>query len=147
MTMTGRAGGGPAAWAKTMLAIAALLGSVVPGMGRAQDLDARAQAIAARLRCPVCQNESVADSPSELAAQMRALIRDRLARGESEEQIVAYFVDRYGPWILLEPPRRGLLWVVWLTPAVALAAGTAVAAAYLRRSMRRRSGNAQEPTR
>ncbi len=112
------------------------LADPAPAAERTPDLDARAQAIAARLRCPVCQNESVADSPAELAAQMRAMIRDRLAAGESEEQIIAYFVDRYGQWILLEPPRRGILWVVWLTPAAAVLAGAALAAAYLRRAIK-----------
>lgn len=125
----------------TVVAIlAAAIAAGPAAAGPAADLDARAQALAARLRCPVCQNESVADSPAELAAQMRALIRDRLAAGESEEQIIAYFVDRYGQWILLEPPRRGIFWVAWLTPALALLAGTALAAAYLRRAIR----NAQD---
>src|SRR5439155_437257 len=83
------------------------------------DPEARAQAIAAQLRCPVCQNESVADSPSELAAQMRTLIRAKVAAGETDQQIVDYFVSKYGEWILLEPPRRGPLWIVWLAPSVA----------------------------
>lgn len=100
----------------------------------AQDLEAQAQAIASRLRCPVCQNESVADSPSALAQQMRALIRTKLRSGEHPDEIVAYFVDKYGEWILLEPPRRGVLWVVWVAPVLALAAGAAVAARFLRRA-------------
>ncbi len=103
----------------------------------AQDLDARTQAIAAELRCPVCQNESVADSPAELAAQMRTLIREKLAAGETEEQIVAYFVSKYGDWILLEPPRRGVLWLVWLAPAGASLVGGYFALSYLRRMIKR----------
>lgn len=102
----------------------------------AQDLDAQAQAIASRLRCPVCQNESVADSPSELSAQMRALIRAKLQAGESSDQIIAYFVAKYGEWILLEPPRRGILWLVWLAPVIALGTGFAVAMRFLRRVSR-----------
>jgi cytochrome c-type biogenesis protein CcmH len=128
MGIAGRAG--------LMLLALALLHSAALAAAGGEDLDARAQAVAARLRCPVCQNESVADSPAELAAQMRALIRDRLASGQSEEQIVAYFVDRYGPWILLDPPRRGVLWAVWLTPVGAVLAGAVLAVAYLRRAMR-----------
>jgi cytochrome c-type biogenesis protein CcmH len=96
-------------------------------------LDARASAIAAKLRCPVCQNESVADSPAQLAAQMRALIREQLAAGETDDQIIAYFVSKYGEWILLEPPRRGLLWLVWGAPIAALLAGAYLAANYVRR--------------
>lgn len=105
----------------------------------AQEVDSRTRSIAEKLRCPVCQNESVADSPAELAAQMRALIRDKLAAGESEDEIIGYFVSRYGEWILLEPPRRGALWVVWLAPAVALVAGAAFVGAYVRRTLRPRS--------
>ena len=102
----------------------------------AQEVDLRARLIASKLRCPVCQNESVADSQSELSAQMRTLIRDKLAAGETEDQIVGYFVSRYGEWILLEPPRQGVLWFVWLAPVVALLGGAALVIAYLRRSVR-----------
>jgi len=103
-----------------------------------QEGDLRVHAIAAKLRCPVCQNESVADSPAELAAQMRVLIREKIAAGETEEQILRYFVSRYGEWILLEPPRRGVLWVVWLAPGVALVGGAAIVVSYLRRAVRPR---------
>jgi cytochrome c-type biogenesis protein CcmH len=102
----------------------------------AQEVDLRVRVIASKLRCPVCQNESVADSQSELSAQMRTLIRDKLAAGETEDQIVRYFVSRYGEWILLEPPRQGVLWFVWLAPAAALLGGAVLVIAYLRRSVR-----------
>lgn len=103
---------------------------------RAGSLDDQAQAIASHLRCPVCQNESVADSPAELASQMRALIRQKLVAGEGPDQIIAYFVRKYGEWILLEPPRRGLLWLVWIGPAAALLAGLLIAGAFLRKTVR-----------
>jgi len=106
------------------------------GIAAAKDPQARAQAIAAQLRCPVCQNESVADSPSELAAQMRTLIREKVAAGDTDQQIVDYFVSKYGAWILLEPPRRGLLWIVWLAPAVALLGGAVLALSYVFRTAR-----------
>lgn len=104
----------------------------------AQEVDVRAQRVASKLRCPVCQNESVADSQSELSAQMRTLIREKLAAGETEDQIIRYFVSRYGEWILLEPPRQGVLWFVWLAPAAALLGGAAGVIAYLRRTVRPR---------
>jgi cytochrome c-type biogenesis protein CcmH len=103
--------------------------SVVP-------VDARAQEIAAGLRCPVCQNLSVADSPSRLAGEMRAEIVSRLRVGASPDDVRAYFVDRYGAWILLEPPRRGFDLIPWLVPIVGLVAGAAVWVAIVRRRSR-----------
>ena len=79
--------------------------------------------VAAQLRCVVCQNLSVADSPSEMAGQMRGIVRERLAAGDSPAQVRQYFVDRYGEWILLAPPRRGFTLLVWLAPLVAVVVG------------------------
>ena len=94
--------------------------------------------IATQLRCVVCQNLSVADSPSETATQMRAVIRERLAAGERPEQVIQYFVDKYGEWILLEPRRHGFTLLVWLLPPLAVIAGVALAAVLLVRWTRRR---------
>ena len=99
--------------------------------------------VAAQLRCVVCQNLSVADSPSEMAHQMRALVRERLAAGERPEQVIQYFVDRYGEWILLKPRRHGFTLLVWIFPPVAVVAGLTVVAVLLARWTRRtRSANA-----
>ena len=94
--------------------------------------------IAAQLRCVVCQTLSVADSPSEMASQMRAIIRERLASGESPAEVQRYFVDRYGEWILLSPPRRGFNLLVWLLPLAAVLVGLAVTAALVWRWTHRR---------
>lgn len=94
--------------------------------------------VAAELRCVVCQNLSVADSPSEMAGQMRAIVRERLAAGESPVQVRAYFVERYGDWILLAPPRRGFTLLVWVVPYVVALLGIALVAVLVTRWTRRR---------
>jgi cytochrome c-type biogenesis protein CcmH len=95
--------------------------------------------VAAQLRCVVCQNLSVLDSPSEMAAQMRAIIRERLAAGEAPAQVVQYFVDKYGEWILLSPREHGFNLLVWAAPVVSVLVGLAVVAVVLRRWTRPRA--------
>jgi cytochrome c-type biogenesis protein CcmH len=89
--------------------------------------------IASQLRCVVCQNLSVADSPSEMATQMRGLVRERLAAGDNREQVIQFFVERYGEWILLEPRRRGFTLLVWAAPVVAVLGGLLIVTVVLRR--------------
>lgn len=84
--------------------------------------------VARQLRCPVCQQLSILDSPAELAVEMQAVVRERLAAGESEEQVLAYFVSKYGQWVLLDPPKRGFNLVVWLGPLALLVGGALVLA-------------------
>jgi cytochrome c-type biogenesis protein CcmH len=95
------------------------------------------QDVAAQLRCVVCQNLSVADSPSEMASQMRTIVRERLEAGEAPEQVVQYFVERYGEWILLSPRRHGFNLLVWVMPAVAVAVGFTLVGLVLVRWTRR----------
>ncbi|MBI4492129.1 MAG: cytochrome c-type biogenesis protein CcmH [Chloroflexi bacterium] len=106
----------------------------------ADPLDERVRQIAKQLQCPVCESVSVADSSSELAGQMRGLIRARLEAGESEQQIVQYFVERYGDQVLVEPPRRGWGLIVWWAPIAVLAAGAVVLVALLRAWVRKDEG-------
>jgi cytochrome c-type biogenesis protein CcmH len=89
----------------------------------AASIEEEAQAIAKMLKCPVCQNIPVAYSQSQLAAEMREVISEKLAQGESREQIIQYFVERYGEDVLLEPPRRGFGLLVWVAPVLVLAVG------------------------
>ncbi len=89
-------------------------------------IDDRTQALAQQLRCPVCQGESVADSPSGIAKTMRATIRKRLAQGQSTEQIKRYFASRYGNWILLAPPASGIGNFAWLAPPLLVLGGIAL---------------------
>ncbi len=91
--------------------------------GHSASLDERAQAVAQQLRCLVCQGESVADSPSDFARSIRALIRQRLRRRQTEGQIQAYLVSRYGDRILMAPPASGIGSVVWLAPPLLVLGG------------------------
>jgi cytochrome c-type biogenesis protein CcmH len=101
--------------------------------------------IAEQLRCVVCQNLSVADSPSETANQMRDIVRERLAMGETPEQVKAYFVEKYGIWILLAPPKQGFTLLVWVLPFVGLLLGLGVVALVLRRWTRRARSGIEAP--
>lgn len=86
----------------------------------------RTHDVGALLRCPVCQGMSVADSPAEMAVNMKEQVRDLLARGYTEEQILAYFELSYGEFVLLEPKFDGMNATVWLLPVIGLLIGGAV---------------------
>jgi cytochrome c-type biogenesis protein CcmH len=96
-------------------------------------LDAKANAVAAQLRCPVCQGVSILDSPSELAQEMRDLVRDQLRAGKSPDDVKAYFVARYGEWILLEPRASGFNFLIYALPMLAVFGGLGVIVLALRR--------------
>jgi cytochrome c-type biogenesis protein CcmH len=100
------------------------------------ELDARTNDIGALLRCPVCQGLSVADSPSSMARNMKTEVREKLAAGYDQEQILASFERSYGEFVRLDPPMRGVNWLVWLGPLAGLLAGGAVVAWALKRSSR-----------
>lgn len=122
--------GSKPSWALLWL-VAILLGSL--GWAQDGDLDQRVFEIARELRCPVCVSESVADSSSRVAIEMRDLIQQQLEGGRTEAEILAFFQNRYGDWILLEPPRRGIHLLVWLLPAVVLLVGAAGLGLFVRR--------------
>ncbi|WP_216214737.1 cytochrome c-type biogenesis protein [Amycolatopsis aidingensis] len=111
----------------TALAVLALLGAAVAGLltGGPGARD-RVYELEQRLRCPVCQSVSVAESPSESAEAMRAVVAEQVAAGRSDQQIIDYFRARYGDWVLLDPPASGATLPLWLLPAGALAGGAVV---------------------
>ncbi|MEX2204142.1 MAG: cytochrome c-type biogenesis protein [Actinomycetota bacterium] len=117
------------AGAAVVIVAAALLAR---GGGEPATIEDRAQAISAGLRCPVCQNLSVADSPSRLAGEMRAEVEGQLRAGRTDDEVRAFFVARYGEWVLLEP--RSL--VPFLIPVVAVGLGIAAWAFVVRRRPR-----------
>jgi cytochrome c-type biogenesis protein CcmH len=98
-------------------------------------LEARTEEVAALLRCPVCQGLSVADSPATMAQNMKAEVREMLATGYDQDQILSYFERSYGEFVRLSPPLRGVNWLVWLGPVGVLLGGGAVVAWALRRAV------------
>ena len=96
-------------------------------------LEARTAEVAAQLRCPVCQGLSIQDSPSELSQQMRAVVKDQLREGKSPEEVKAYFISKYGEWILLEPKAKGFNVLVYALPILLVLGGLAVIAAAVRK--------------
>lgn len=117
----------------SMLALAAIL--VVGLLTAPSTPEDRVAELGARIRCPVCQNEAVIDSPSETARQMLAIIEEKVAAGESDRQIERFFIERYGDWVLLDPPMDGRFLLLWGLPLAALGLG-AFAIARRRRSAR-----------
>ena len=99
-------------------------------------LEARARAIGKELRCLVCQNESIDDSNADLAHDLRVLVRQRIAAGDSDEQVKKYIVARYGDYVLLKPPFDAETYLLWFGPLVLLLGGAATATIYYRRAAR-----------
>ena len=110
-----------------------------------QALEDRVRVISAGLRCVVCQNLSVADSPAEMAVQMRGIVREQLKAGKTPDEIRSYFVSKYGEWVLLAPTPQGFSLTVWILPFAVLLAGLAFAVWCLRRWSRRARDESEEP--
>jgi len=123
---------------RTVLGLAAallLLAAGAPALAVEPDemledpaLEARARDISQDLRCLVCQNQSIDDSSAPLARDLRILLRERLAAGDSDEKAVAYIVERYGDYVLLKPPFKATTLLLWLGPALALLLGALLVA-------------------
>jgi cytochrome c-type biogenesis protein CcmH len=95
-------------------------------------LEARARALTQELRCVVCQNQSVDDSDAPLARDMRVLVRERVKAGDTDEEVRAYVVARYGKFVLLSPPVEGDTLILWFAPLAILGLGALAAWAYMR---------------
>jgi len=105
---------------------------VPPPPTESSPYDAETFKVADQLQCPVCQGVTVAYSNSGLAQQMRVLIKKKLEQGENQEQILQYFVERYGEGILTTPPKQGFFLLVWLLPIMALLVGVLIVSGALR---------------
>lgn len=111
----------------------------------AESLDDRVNEVSHSLMCPVCQGQSVAESNSNLAQDMRQIIRKKLQEGESEEKIIAYFVNRYGETILASPPVKGVNWLLWILPGLAVVIGGLGIGLFLYKSGSGKKGNRSKP--
>jgi cytochrome c-type biogenesis protein CcmH len=96
-------------------------------------LESRAREISTGLRCLVCQNESIDESHASLARDLRLLVRERLLAGDTDEQVVAFIVDRYGEFVLLKPTTGGWNWLLWATGPGLFILALGIGAVYLRR--------------
>ncbi|MBI2236753.1 MAG: cytochrome c-type biogenesis protein CcmH [Magnetospirillum sp.] len=93
----------------------------------------RARDIGKDLRCLVCQNQSIDDSDADLAKDLRIIVRERIMSGDSNEQVLKFVVDRYGDYVLLNPPFKATTLVLWLGPFLVFAGGLAAVLAFYRR--------------
>src|SRR5579871_1561640 len=96
-------------------------------------LEARARALSQQLRCMVCQNQSIDDSDAPLARDLRLLVRERIAHGDSDRQVIDFLVARYGPFVLLKPPFNPHTVLLWLVSPLVLAGGAIALVFYARR--------------
>ena len=116
------------------LSLVSSAGAVEPSeMLKDPALEARARSISRELRCLVCQNQSIDDSNADLAHDLRMIVRERLAAGDSDAQVKAYLVARYGDFVLLDPPFETKTLMLWLGPAILLLLGAGGVYALLRR--------------
>src|SRR5579885_1427434 len=116
-----------------MLAFLALAGPAFAD----DSLAAKELQVEKQLGCPICTDLPLNVCDNEICQQMRGVIHQKLSEGETPDQVVQYFVDRYGNAVLLSPPQRGFSLAAWYLPFLALAAGAVVFLAFLKRSLRR----------
>jgi cytochrome c-type biogenesis protein CcmH len=123
------------AFVLTLIALPAATKEAVP---EAADpaLEARMTRITSELRCLVCQNQTIADSTADLAADLRRETRELLKQGKSDQEIVDYMTARYGDFVLYRPPLRATTVLLWFGPALMLVTGAAVLVLVLRRRSR-----------
>lgn len=126
---------------------AALAQNTPPPVGEKIELSTESEAyqIGLLLRCPVCQGMPIADSPADMAQAMMKKIRTMTDEGRDRQEILDYFVSRYGEWVLLKPKQEGLNWIIWLVPPIVLLLGLLWAMNRARASQTTRTHTEQSP--
>ena len=109
-------------------------------------LEMRARALSKELRCMVCQNQSIDDSDAPLARDLRLLVRERIAAGDADHQVIDFLVTRYGEFVLLKPRFTSRTALLWLMPALLLAIGGLALFLIARRYRSRTTPAADQPT-
>jgi cytochrome c-type biogenesis protein CcmH len=103
--------------------VAMLIAALAPVVLADPAQEARARALESEIRCVQCENEPIAQSTADIAADMRELVRERIAAGDSDEEIRAFFRQRYGDFVLFRPPWDARTWALWLAPLFLLGVG------------------------
>lgn len=116
-----------------MTLIAVLIAAAAPVVLGDPSMEVRAQALELEIRCVQCQSEPIAQSTAEIAVDMRALIRERIAAGDTDAEIRGFFRQRYGDFVLFRPPFDVRTWALWASPFGLLIAGLAALWAMRRR--------------
>ncbi|QGZ95577.1 cytochrome c-type biogenesis protein [Terricaulis silvestris] len=116
-----------------MTVFAMLLAAAAPAILGDPAQEARAQSLDREIRCVQCQNEPIAQSTADIAGDMRALVRERIAAGDSDTEIRAFFRDRYGDFVLFRPPFDARTWALWAAPFLLLGVGLAAVTTTRRR--------------
>lgn len=123
-----------------LILVMLLMASQLAGQGAAPvqetELDRRTRDVASGLRCPVCQGLSINDSPAELAIEMKGVVKEQLAAGKTPDEVRAYFIAKYGEWVLLEPDPSGFNILVYALPVLGVLGGALFIWSFVRRSTR-----------
>lgn len=125
------------------MGFALIIASLLPlGASAEESLSPQALELSNGLNCPVCEGQSVRDSNSQLARDMRRTVQEMLDEGHTEEEVYDYFVDRYGVGILREPPKSGFFMTLWWAPIIGIAIGALVLGTFV---TQRRRGDTSSP--
>jgi cytochrome c-type biogenesis protein CcmH len=132
------------------LAAGLVTGQFAPQKGGSDPLadpvkEARVQKLGKALRCAVCQGVSIADSPASMARAQLDTVRELVAEGKTDDEIIDYFVARYGEWVLLEPPKHGFNWLVWLGPLALIVGGGFVISRQIKKGPSPPTPEAEDP--